>query len=264
MRRGIIDDLHQSRRTANTEARFEGDVEVGRSEELHRREVCGDLDVRPAGRREKRAQAFGIGKGHRPGGVGIWRRLPREQLGELPPKVTEDPVLARLLPADKGHAGRNICKRAYIGERGDRIIEEHHSEAREHCVDRATDVDRGGGLGVAEHRRSVTVSPVGQPSRGQADHGPADVEADHPSGLPDGRSEVEGGRPAATADVNDRLAGLGAERSERGSTDDGELTVHLILQIDPSLPSGRRPELGLDVVPRCCRGHVNSPMYEGR
>src|SRR5581483_2493575 len=139
-------------------------------------------------------------------------------------------VRGERLPAHEGETGTRPCRRANVGERGDRIVEEHDSESRDHRVERAV-VERVR-LRVGLVERGVDESCRLGILACTSEQGSRQIDASDRAGCDHARGG-DGRGTAAAADVENRVA-RGELRAFDEHVDEGlEHLVVLGLLVDP-------------------------------
>ena len=133
------------------------------------------------------------------------------------------------LPARERHAAAGREVRMDVGERGRRLVEEHHAELAHDDVERAGTgvVD----LHVGDAERHVVDAGFGGALDRELGELRGDVGADRGSRRADGSCGCDGRLAAAAPDVEHPFAGLQRERVEEERRD----------RVGEALPLGPRP-----------------------
>lgn len=116
----------------------------------------------------------------------------------------------QVLPAGEGQTATGLGRLGQVGEGGDRIVEEHHTEAADDAVEgcRGQRVD----LGIALLEARLVEARLRGTAAGHPEHGPGQVEAEHRAIGADPARHFQRHRAVSAADVEDRLARRRRER----------------------------------------------------
>jgi len=161
-------------------------------------------------------------------------------------------VLVERAPADERQPARGRQCATDVLEREDRVIEEHHAEARENDLGRPIERVRGG-VGQLE----ADVAKLRRTRARASQHLFRDVHAKDRALLPHRFGEEERRPPAAATYVHDSLAGRGRGGAHRRLAKERELAVTKLLLGHPEVATRAVPVFDLFAI-RGVGGHVES------
>src|SRR5579872_1222987 len=177
-------------------------VEAAAERDVEREILLLQLNVREARAGKYAAHPFVAAERERPGIFRSELRHFRHMLIDRLQRGHHPAIGARLAPAGEHYAAARLDRLAHVAERGGRVGEEHHAEAREQQISRGRleRIDRG--IGLHELDFEITRRVLARIIK----HRRGNIEAEHAPLSADAAREFEGGAAATAADVDDALA----------------------------------------------------------
>ena len=192
-----------------------------------------DVDIGIAGVEKNTCDPVAVAEREGSGRLGIGRGWGRRDIADGRHRQTGPVVLGRPAPADEDQPSVGLQRTLQIGEGRDRIVEEHHAEARDDPVEVAREVGQGG-VGEAELHRPAALrcgKVQGAPDQGRRDVQPHDIPGRTHAG-----GHVEGRRPGPAADVQHMVAHGRGGGARQGRAIGRQHPVQPVLVLDPAPP----------------------------